>query len=63
LIEGHPGPRRQRDVRINRLDGTTLEEKASELPTPDQLLDAIAHVLQEHEAFAASIILSVVPNR
>jgi hypothetical protein len=49
-------------VTINQLDGTT-EEKDSELPTEDQLLDAIAHVLREDTDFASSFVITVVPKR
>jgi hypothetical protein len=50
-------------VSINRLDGTTVEEKDNELRTKIKLLDAIAHELQKHEDFASSVIFTVVANR
>jgi hypothetical protein len=49
-------------VTINNLDGTTMEEKADDL-TQDELLDGIAHELQEHEGFASSFVITVVPKR
>ena len=49
-------------VLINNLDGTT-EEKASELPALDELIDAVYHMVREHEGFAASLVFTVVPKR
>jgi hypothetical protein len=48
---------------INQLDGVTLIEETSELPSVDQLLDAVAHELRRHEDFAASFTFVVVPKR
>jgi hypothetical protein len=50
-------------VTINRLDGTETEEKSDALPTKDKLSDAIYHVLQKHEDFASSFLITVVVDR
>ena len=50
-------------VTVNNLDGTTLEEKANELRTKDKLSDAIYHVLQKHEDFASSFVITIVIER
>ena len=49
-------------VIINRLDGTTMEEKDNVLRTQGKL-DAIAHELRKHEDFASSFVITVVANR
>jgi hypothetical protein len=50
-------------VLINRLDGTTMEEKDNELRTQGKLLDAIAHELRKHEDFTSSFVITVVADR
>ena len=50
-------------VSINRLDGTTVEEKDNELRTKIKLLDAITSSLRKHESFASSFAINIVVDR
>jgi hypothetical protein len=58
-------------VIVHRLDGTTqvegtfdrLRKETDELPNLDELIDGIFNTVREHEGFAASFVITVVPKR
>ena len=50
-------------VIINRLDGTIVVEKDNVPRTRVKLLDAIVAMLQKHEDFAGSFVITVTAER
>jgi hypothetical protein len=50
-------------VIINRLDGTIVVERDNVLRSKIKLLDAIAELLQKHESFMGSAVITVTVER